>query len=295
MRELSNWGRWGPDDEMGRLNLLTAAAARDSCTGLVRRGETISCARPLRVGPTKVPGTEFLHHMLSTGESVADRGFASTADWFGSGIHGFEYTHLDSPAHIIFDGEMYNGHPAASCTIGRGATKCGIEVAAGGIVTRGILFDGPTHFSKENLEPGDVITEADLQRWFASVGVMPMAGDALLVRLGRDRWERDGILDPAGGVPGMAPDTARWLHRHDTVLLVSDLIADATPSPEDECHLPVHALAIVALGMWVLDNAELGTLARRCREESTYEFLFIVSPLAIHHGTGSPVNPLAVL
>jgi kynurenine formamidase len=295
MKELSNWGRWGADDEMGALNLLNAEATRQTCAHLVTRGETISCARPLRVGPTKVPGTEFVHHMLSSGEAAAERGFASTADWFGSGIHGFEYTHIDSPAHVIFDGQMYNGHPASSCTTARGAMKCGIELASGGIVTRGILFDGPTYFSKENLVPGDVIRAADLERWFASVGVTPRAGDALLVRLGRDRWERDAILDPAKGAPGMAPDTANWLKAHDTVLLVSDFISDAIPSPDEECGLPVHALAIVALGMWVLDNAELGTLARRCREEATHEFLFIVSPLVMHHGTGSPVNPLAVL
>jgi kynurenine formamidase len=295
MKELSNWGRWGADDEIGTLNLLSAEGTRESCTRLVTRGETISCARPLRVGPTKVPGTEFVHHMLQSGEAVAEKGFASTSDWFGSGIHGFEYTHLDSPAHVIFDGQLYNGHPASSCTTARGALKCGIELAGGGIVTRGILFDGPTHFAKDYLEPGDVITAADLEAWFSAVGVTPRPGDALLVRLGRDRWEQHGILDPVNGAPGMAPDTARWLRAHDTVILASDYISDAIPSLDEECRLPVHGLAIVALGMWVLDNAELGALARRCREEATHEFLFMVSPLVMHHGTGSPVNPLAVL
>jgi kynurenine formamidase len=93
----------------------------------------------------------------------------------------------------------------------------------------------------------------------------------------------------------MAPDTARWLRANDIAILASDLIADVMPGLDPECRLPVHALAIVALGVWILDNVELGTLARRCREEGVHECCFVVSPLVIHHGTGSPVNPLAVL
>jgi kynurenine formamidase len=293
LSELSNWGRWGPDDELGALNLITPDAIQ-SASRLVALGETVSCGRPLRVGPTETPGTEFVHHMLASGEGAPSSGFMSTSDWFGSGIHGFTYTHIDSPAHIVWDSTLYNGHPASSCTTTRGASKCGVEVSSGGITTRGIFFDGPKFFEKSFLDAGNLVTAADLDAWFLNLGIQPRAGDALIIRLGRDQSESEKRHDSVGKYPGLASDVADWLRLNDTALLASDHISDSLTLADSECRLPIHVLTIVGLGMWLIDNAELGALSRRCNELGVYEFLFLVAPLVMRHATGSLVNPIAV-
>jgi kynurenine formamidase len=294
MSELSNWGRWGDDDELGTLNLVTAKTIREA-SQLVKVGQTVNCGRPLRVGPTEIPGTEFVHHMLSSGENVAEKGFASTSDWFGSGIHGFSFTHLDSPSHIIWDSTLYNGHPASSCSTTRGAAKCGVELSGGGIVTRGLFFDAPKYFGKEFLTAGDLVSASDLDKWFANLGVEPRSGDAIVVRLGRDKSTPSVPHDSGGGFPGLATDVAKWLRVHDSSLLVSDHISDSLMVQDSECRLPLHVLTIVGLGMWLIDNAELGPLARQCEQIGVYEFLFVVAPLVMRHATGSLVNPIAIL
>jgi kynurenine formamidase len=164
-------------------------------------------------------------------------------------------------------------------------------LAVGSSPAASSFFDGPAFFEKDALRPGDVIHGEDLDRWFAAIGVTPRAGDALVVRLGRDRWSDQAAPDSA---PGLDVDVVRWLRRHDASLLVSDFISDCLPSPTPECRLPVHVLSIVALGMWLVDNADLAALSEQCTAQATYSFLFVVAPLVMRHATGSLVNPLAI-
>jgi kynurenine formamidase len=58
--------------------------------------------------------------------------------------------------------------------------------------------------------------------------------------------------------------------------------------------MPVHTVAIVAMGVHLLDNLDLDELADRCSTERRWEFLFVVAPLILERGTGSPVNPIAI-
>src|SRR5271170_3639374 len=133
--KLSNWGRWGQDDELGTLNLITPDSVR-AAAGLIETGIRVSCARPLKIG---APEAAFLHYMLTSGAEVPDKGLGSIADWIALGVHGLASTHLDSPAHIAWDGRLYNGIPATQCSTSRGALACSVDLAVDGIVSRGFL------------------------------------------------------------------------------------------------------------------------------------------------------------
>src|ERR1700730_6253014 len=247
---LSNWSRWGDADELGTLNLLTDDYVHRCFSGSVVDGHRVSLSRPLMT-QAQIVGNGYMHHMLSSGDEAPAQGFGSTADWFGLGFHGFEYTHIDNPAHIIWDGKLYNGHDAETCTTSRGAQRCAVDVASEGILTRALLVDGPRIKGKDHLAPDDAITARELDTWCAENQLTPQPGDSLVIRFGRDRM--DGI-DPAS-LPGMAIDTLRWIKQRDFSLIVSDIISDQTPSVTEECRLPFHVLTIAAMGLWLVDNA----------------------------------------
>ena len=285
---LSNWRRWGADDVAGTLNLLGPAEVK-AASALVQEGVTVSCSRTMRPAGT----SSYLHFVSRSGEAVEEEGFATAADWFGVACHGIEHTHLDAHSHVFWDGRMYNDRPAALCTTEHGAVAGGIEPAFGGIVGRGILFDGPAALGVDWLAPGQAIEEADLDRWFEAAGVEVQPGDLLFVRTGRDRWEDAGErTDIRRGFPGLRATCLPWLRRHDISVLITDLIADVVPSGT-QARLPVHAVAIVALGMWVVDNAALGPLADACASRGRHAFSATLVPLALANATGCPVNPVA--
>jgi len=288
--KLSNWGRWGVEDQRGTLNLITPDTVR-SAAGLVRTGRRVSCARPLKVGASE---TTFQHHMLTSGHEVPEKGMGSTADWFALGVHGLTSTHLNSPAHITWDGRLYNGIPASQCSTSRGALACSVDLAVDGIVGRGVLIDGPTIKGRPWLEPGETLDRLEVESWLEHAGADPASGDIVVVRFGRDEAERHRSPMQVGATPGLTVSCAEWLHERDIAVLVSDVISDCTPSPVAACSLPVHALTIAAMGMWLVDNAELGALAEQCQALDRWSFFFTINPLNLRRATGSPVTPVAI-
>jgi kynurenine formamidase len=290
---LSNWGRWGPDDQRGTLNLLTADAVR-AAAALVRTGVRMSCARPLKIGGSSGPGTEFLHHMLISGQDAPTEGLAAPADWFAMGCHGYEYTHIDSPAHILWNGTMYNGIPASQVTVTRGALSGSVDEAANGIAGRGVFVDGPVWKGKPWLDPGEAITADDLDGWCERTGVDPAAGDILVVRVGRDEADRGMVNLLGDSSPGLSLDCLDWMKARDIAVLMTDVISDVTPPPTPGCRLPVHTVAIASMGMWLVDNASLGSLAAACATAERYSFFLTMAPLLLRRSTGSPLNPIAI-
>jgi kynurenine formamidase len=294
LRELSNWGRWGPADQRGTLNFLTPDATA-SAARLVISGRTVSCSRRLAPRPTTAPGSEYLHKMASSGEGAPAEGEGFGADWFAIGFHGYEHTHLDSHAHVFWDASMYNGVPASQCRTAQGAISGGVEAAFSGIAGRALLFDAAAARGVPHLEPGDVIRAAELDEWFAAQSVAPREGDMLWVRTGRDAVEAaGGNWDQAAGSPGLDLDCLPWLHRHGISVLLSDVANEVRPSPVPGVSNPLHVIAIVAMGMWLVDNADLGALATACRADRRYAFFSLITPLALRRATGSPVNPIAM-
>jgi kynurenine formamidase len=283
---LSNWGRWGDDDQLGTLNLLrpehTVAAA-----ALVRTGRRVSCARSLPTEPAVDNLRPVEHHMVGT----ATEGYG--ADWFGMAPHGYATSHLDALCHIFWDGRLYGGRPAEIVTA-HGALELGIHQLANGAVGRGVLLDIPLALGVDALEPGTPITVDDLETAEARAGVQVGTGDILLVRTGRWRWRAEhGPWDPRARLAGLHASCLPWLHQREVAMLGSDGVSDVHPSHIDDVRLPVHTVGIVAMGLSLLDNLDLDALASACAEAGGAEFLLTVAPLVLEGGTASPVNPIA--
>jgi kynurenine formamidase len=284
---LSNWDRWGADDQLGALNLITADVT-SAATATVRSGRTVSCARPLPTQPALDNPQPVAHHMIGT----ATEGWG--ADYFAIAPHGFATSHIDALCHVFHDGRIYNNYPAESVTA-HGATKLGIHELRSGIVTRGVLLDVPAGRGVDALEPGEPIFPEDLEAAEKAAGITVQRGDALLVRTGRWRWrDLHGPWDPHQRMAGLDASCLAWLHERDISLLGSDGVSDVVPSRVEAVRLPIHSVALVAMGVHLLDNLELEYLSAACDSEGRWAFLLVVAPLVLHRGTASPINPICV-
>jgi len=286
-RTLSNWGRWGDDDQLGALNLITPEVTA-AAAATVRAGRSVSCARPLDTVPSADNPSPVAHHM--TGTFTEGMG----ADYVGISPHGFATSHLDALCHIFHEGKLYNGYPTETVTA-HGATKLGIHRLHAGIVTRGVLLDVPALRGVDALEPGEPVFAEDLDAAEQRAGVTVRAGDALLVRTGRWRWRAEhGPWDAGSRAAGLDASCLPWLRARDVTTLGSDGVSDVLPSRVEGVGMPIHTVAIVAMGVHLMDNLDLDGLAAACDEETRWEFLLTVAPLVLRRGTASPVNPLAL-
>ena len=293
--EVSNWGRWGDDDVLGTLNLITPAGRRAAAAG-VSSGRTVSLSRT--VAPVHSPGNANppIHFMIASGVGAPESGMAAAADWYGIAPHGHSLTHLDSLGHLFWNAQMYNGRPASRVEQVTGARDGSIEDAGEGIVTRGVLLDLPRALGVDYLEAGYRISPSELDLAEAAAGLTIGPGDALMVRTGRDvdRATR-GPHDPdRQGCPGLSARCVKWLRERGVALLGSDVAHDALPSINHPMEMPIHVLGLVSMGLWLLDNAYLEDLAGAADVEGRASFLLTLGPLKLKRGTGSAVNPLAV-
>ena len=289
---LSNWGRWGPDDQLGTLNLLTSDKTARAAA-LVREGRTVSCARPILFEPAPDVRMAPLHFMIGSGEDADHPGSAGSSDFFGIAYHGFTVTHVDSICHAFWNGKMYNGHPASLVTTREGAQAESIELLHNGVIGRGVLLDIARLRGVDWMEPGQGVMPEDVEAAEQAAGIRVEEGDILLIRTGN--YKRRLTLGPTGdGGPGPQAALLPWLHQRGVALLGSDTPNDPWPREYPNIGLPIHHIGIVAMGLWLLDNANLEELAQTCSELNRWEFLLSIGTLRIHNGTGSPVNPIAV-
>jgi len=292
--KLSNWGRWGKDDQRGALNFITekkrAAAAR-----LVHKGETVSMALPLATIPAPDNPTPVTHLMVQTGSDAHEMALPYSGDYFAIAPHGMANTHIDALCHVFWQRKMYNGFDASEVG-SRGAKKCAIDVTRTGIVSRGVLLDIPRLKKIEWLEPGDRIFPEDLDAAERAQGVRAEEGDVLLIRTGRStRRKAKGGWDPMRvGMPGLDAACLAWLHERKVALLGSDGVSDVVPAGYDGVALPIHIGTLVAMGIHLIDNADFDAVAAACAGLNLYEFMFALAPLILERGTASPVNPLAI-
>jgi kynurenine formamidase len=293
--QTKNWGRWGDDDERGALNLLTPERVARA-NALARAGRVVSCGRELPVVSAPDNPSPALHHMVMAGDLIRDTGLQASADFIGVSFHGMAVSHVDALCHVFVDGQMYNGFPASDVT-SRGARHGSIMAGADGIVGRGVLLDIPRLRGVEWLEPGDAITPAELDAACAAQSVAAERGDIVLVSTGRDaRRAQHGPWNPSEpGLAGLDPECVAWMHAHDPAVVGSDGVSDVLPANRHRWPMPLHQCLLVGMGVHLLDNLRLDRLAVACVEEQRWEFLFVVAPLQVGGGTGSPVNPVAVL
>lgn len=292
---ISNWGRWGAEDQRGALNFITAGH-RAAAARLVQSGESVSLSRPVATEPAADNPRPTTHLMIRSGRLGHPLGIQGSADYFASAPHGFSETHLDALCHYFWDDKMYNGFPSAEVNF-QGAHRCGIEVAREGILGRGVLLDIPKLRGVEWLEPGAAIFIEDLEAAERDHHVRVGEGDILLVRTGRARRRRvrGGWNVFTEGLPGLDVSCMPWIFERRIALLGSDGVSDVMPSGYGHgLNLPVHTSTLVWMGVYLLDNADFEALAEQCARAGRYEFMFILAPLVLEHGTASLANPLAM-
>lgn len=291
MQELSNWGRWGADDQLGALNTITPAKRRAAAM-LVTEGTAVSLAHDLITERAADAPSPYVLDMGIFPERQVTR------DRIDIDFHGGTFTHLDALCHVAYDGRFYNGVPYESATP-EGCAKMGIDALADGIVTRAVLLDIPRLKGVPYLEPGTHVYREDIEAWERQAGVTVSPGDAVLLRTGR--WARRAAVGPGGG-SGFDASFLPFLADRDVALLGSDTASEVgrvpgctsyDPSPT-MCWIPVHKFALVARGMNLFDNLDLEAAAETAARLNRWEFLLVAAPMRVPNGTGSPINPVAV-
>jgi kynurenine formamidase len=296
---MSNWNRWGPDDQRGAANLITPEVLLEALR-VARTGEVVSLADEIRrdrvpVAPVRSPATHLMaldggdfaagYQLGETNHGVAD-------DYLFMACQGT--THVDGLGHLWYDDQLYNGFPAGRVR-SYGATRLGIE-KLGHLIGRGVFLDVPALLGVEHLDDVHVITPDELERCLARTGTEIRSGDVVVIRTG---WRRVFDTDPDryfATSPGIGIDAARWLVARDIAGVAADNISVEVQTPHDrfeggsaapECH----KLLIRDHGIYMMELLNLEELAVR----APGEFLYIAAPLKIKGGVGSPLNPLAVL
>jgi kynurenine formamidase len=289
---VSNWGRWGADDERGALNYLTPELIAAAAV-LVRNGRTVSLSRSLNTRREPDNPEPADHHMTLLGAQDHPDGLAFAKDYIGVDYHNDTHSHLDALCHVSYDGSLYNGRPADSVSADGAAVET-VEALKDGLMGRGVLLDIPRLRGVRWLEPGDSVLPADLEEAERRQGLTVGEGDILLVRVGHaTRLDELGPWDVASSKAGLHPSCAVFLSERGVVALGSDGNNDTAPSFTEGVGFPVHVLALTAMGVHLLDYLHLDELARICEQASRWEFLFVGAPLRIAGGTGSPLNPIA--
>ena len=291
MQELSNWGRWGKDDQLGAVNLITPAK-RKAAAALVREGVTVSLARDTEKEKAEDNQRPFVQEMNATGANPAGGQFS--VDTYSVLYHGVAHTHMDSLCHMFYEGRMYNGFPQTEVTP-EGARKLAVNVFKEGIFTRGILLDFPAMKGLPYLEPGTPLYPEDLDAFerFAKLTVRP--GDVVFVRTGR--WARRAAAGPWNvGLrsAGLHASCAPWLRKRDVAMVGSDAASDVMPSRVEGVRQPIHQLLLVAMGTPIFDNCDLEAVSAAAVARKRWEFLLTAAPVPVKGGTGSPLNPVAV-
>jgi kynurenine formamidase len=284
---------WGADDRRGALNHLGAAQIQAAASE-VRLGRTVSLAAPVEHHVTADNPDPAQHRMVQAPGGDGD-GLEFAADRIAMNVHGNADSHIDALCHVSFDGSLYNGVPASAVTAA-GATELSIAVAADGIAGRGVLLDVPRSRGVPWLEPGDHVTPDDVTAAERDQGIHIGQGDILLVRVGhRLRRRERGPWDAAAARAGLHPSVLPLLAERRIAVLGSDGNNDTAPSLVEGVDFPVHVLAINALGMQLMDYLQFDGLAPLCEEAGRWSFLCVIAPLRLPTGTGSPVNPIAIL
>ncbi|WP_021594116.1 cyclase family protein [Actinomadura welshii] len=305
IKQCTNWGRWGEDDQVGAVNFIDAAAVRRGA-GAVRAGRTISLTLPydgsgpqdgvLRANPRLVATATGLDYLAGTQDFLpgggTPKGFGYSDDILV--MDNQAGTQWDSLSHIFWDGRMWNGRSAAEST-SSGAAANGVQNYTGRIVTRGLLVDVPVMLGVESLEPGHAVTTEDIESFLAEHGLTVEPGDALLVRTGFLAARREKWGDYAGGpAPGLSLHTAPWLHAREIAAVATDTWGVEVRPNEIGVFQPLHVVCLVHAGIAFGEMFDLDTLARDCAEDGAYEFMLSASPLPLTGAAGSPVSAVAI-
>jgi kynurenine formamidase len=284
LTERNNWGRWGPDDQRGAINLITPEK-RVQAASLVRSGRAVSLSRDFPKTPGRGNPQPAQHFMRVFDEGVVD--------YLGISYHGYVTTHIDALCHVWDEHGMWNGRDPKVEITSEGANYGAIHHWREGITTRGVLLDVPRFRGEPSVTIEKPVHGWELKAICEAQGVSVEPGDALVVFSGREAWQSanpawSGYSPPS---PGLHASCLPFVRDHDVSALVWDLM-DASPN-EYGMRWAMHG-ALFAYGVALVDNSLLQPLAAACAEEGRYEFMLTLAPLPVVGGTGSPVNPIAL-
>ena len=294
---VSNWGRWGPDDEKGTLNYLTPEKVRASAA-LVKSGRTVSLSLPINTAAGPDNPRPSVHYMVKTHDIRPEHGEPRFAgDYLGTELHGDCRTHIDALCHVAYKGRLYNGKSPGAVT-SRGATLMDITDYAHGIAGRGVLLDVPRFRKVKWLEPGEAVTSEEIEAVEEFQGVRLEEGDIFLFRTGHHRRRLE--LGPwnnnwdGEGQAGLHVNAMPLLHQRKVAVFLPDGDGETVPSNVEGVTYPVHALQIASMGMACADSLQFEELVKVCEEENRWTFMVVAAPLRLPKGTGSLVNPIAI-
>ena len=300
-KRVSNWGRWGKDDERGTLNLITPEVVQRAARS-VRTGRVYSLGLALGAdGPQtgEIAGRFNPEHTMSVvGDLIGEdpRGFCYSDDVIRMPLQCA--TQWDSLAHVHYDGMLYNGFPVGDVLSADGASRNAIDkLARGGIASRGILLDLARAAGLERLAPSTVVKPADLDAAVRAQRVTIEPGDILVFRTGHLRtFTQDGDRSTyLWQGPGLGIDCIEWLRARDVAAVCSDNTAiEVMPCEDPALFYPVHLLGIRDMGMPFGEMFDLEALAADCAADGRWDFLLSAPPLPVVAGIGSQVNPMAV-
>jgi kynurenine formamidase len=282
-QQVKNWGRWGADDQLGSVNLITAAK-RKQALSLARTGQTVSLVHNPITDKAEDNNNPFEHTMLP--------GF--NMDRYGVAYHGYAHSHMDALCHILYKDQTYNGYARAVVNTDKGCTRLGIDNLKQGLITRAVLLDIPRLKGVPYLEPGTAVYQEDVEAWEKMSGAKIQSGDVILLRTGR--WARRDKVGPwnvGRSAAGFHASIIPFIKQRGVAVVGSDAASEVTPSMVEGIALPVHTLLIPALGVNILDNQDLEALAELCAKLKRWEFMITLNPLPVTGGTGSPMNTIA--
>ncbi|MBB3459338.1 kynurenine formamidase [Rhizobium sp. BK313] len=303
-RELSNWGRWGGDDQIGTLNNVTPADIVDAAR-LVRKGKVfalgLSLKEPIQSG---LFGGRWnpIHTMLATGTDAVLGNQDEPAPYLRYADDAINMpcqasTQWDALCHIFMGDKMYNGFDASLVDV-KGAKKNGIEHVRDKMVGRGVLLDVARYKQVDSLDDGYAISRDDLDGCAASQGVEIRKGDFVIVRTGHQERclaKGDWTGYAGGSAPGFGFETCYWLKEKDVAAICSDTWGcEVRPNETNDANQPWHWVVIPAIGISMGEIFYLEELAQDCAEDRIYEFFFSAPPLHLPGGAGSPINPQAI-
>ncbi len=296
-KQLSNWGRWGEDDQLGTSNLRTPERIK-AAAELIRTGKVFDLGIPLdEHGPQFGEGgrTNPVRHMSVLGGASSEHGAQRyNDDYVFMPLQAA--TQWDALSHVYYDDVLYNGFPSDSVD-SSGAHRLGIETQAKGIVGRAVLLDVAAHVGVDWLPAGYVIMPEQLDEIAAAEGVEVRPGDIVLIRTG---WRRKFVEESDGRTflseePGIGLECCEWLREHDVAAVASDNWAlEAVPFQTDDEVFPVHMVLIRDIGIMIGEMFDLEEIAADCREDGVYEFFLCAPVLKFTRAVGSPINPLAL-
>lgn len=302
----SNWGRWGPDDEVGALNFLTPAAVL-AAVATVRQGKVLTLQMPMAdpkgdpVFPGRVPAQRFM--VLDKGHYLAARGpsFPGDVEYADDAMFCFLQgsTQYDAPGHAWYDDQIWNGYDAMT-TIGGLKRASILPTAERGVVGRGVLLDVARHRGREQMEPGELVDLADLLSCAAAQGTELRKNDIILLRtgwLGRYAEVGQAAFFDDLREPGLrySPELVEWFHEMEIPNLITDTFANETNAdPDTGFIMTLHGALMRNLGVSMTEMAALDDLGADCAGDGQYDFLYVAAPLKVVEGAGAPVNPVVI-